>query len=627
MFFTISIEALSADKSPVFFDPTLENQVQISEIKFLTGEESSEPNTDFDRRFRPLKKESANLTRSKGYIWFRFQLISQDDTQRIIIRQPAALSRELVLFRQSKSGFVNAGAAMSDNVTSVAFYPQSGSHTYYLRLNSAIHRLDLEFWASDSLIAQRRIDNIIFGSFIFVTFISIFFSIILAVWYKETSFAAYVVSTIATVAFFGIQSGMVRYIIPTDFFLKYNTLLYGSTVCFLVSSLGYYMYHFLGITKDPNPMIRFGALAIIYSALATSIFIGTEVVELRIEVIHFLVATSLLYITIFFFRVRSLEAKIMASSWLVLVTHAVAYTLHLRGFISGGWYIIRGVYFGIILQYILYNLAVLVRFDNIRRSDQESKIRLKQTEAAKAKEQEGRLRVQSLLHVLCHDLANPLTVISCYLNMAIPKVDEPIKKQLSTALGSCSDMEAMMLVIRTQEAIRTGKHQASVDNISVSVALHKVSAIFNDRAEKKQVAIITSLSDANMVLSIDPTILVYSILANLLSNAIKFSPRGSKIHLNAYQTEENVILEVKDNGSGIPAELISVIFDESQASSRPGTSGEEGTGFGTLQVKRYTEIFGGNIQVQSQIGVDAGTTFKLKFPTPKKESGILKHSA
>ena len=74
--------------------------------------------------------------------------------------------------------------------------------------------------------------------------------------------------------------------------------------------------------------------------------------------------------------------------------------------------------------------------------------------------------------------------------------------------------------------------------------------------------------------------LLNSVINNLMSNAIKFSLPGGKIILETYDNEDHAVIEIKDNGIGIPREMISHLFSVEKPTTRLGTAGEQGTGFG-----------------------------------------------
>lgn len=104
--------------------------------------------------------------------------------------------------------------------------------------------------------------------------------------------------------------------------------------------------------------------------------------------------------------------------------------------------------------------------------------------------------------------------------------------------------------------------------------------------------------------------LLRHILDNLLSNAIKYSPQGGTVNFELTGEQEKVIFCIQDWGIGIPAADLAKLFDLFHRASNVGTI--SGTGLGLSIVKNAIEIHGGQIEVQSQVGV--GTKFIVTLP-------------
>ena len=102
---------------------------------------------------------------------------------------------------------------------------------------------------------------------------------------------------------------------------------------------------------------------------------------------------------------------------------------------------------------------------------------------------------------------------------------------------------------------------------------------------------------------------VKQILFNLLSNAVKFTPPGGRICLRARPVQDAVEISVSDTGVGIAPEHQERIFEEFQ--QVPGAS-SEGTGLGLTLTRKFVELHGGRIWVESAAG--AGTTFSFTLP-------------
>jgi signal transduction histidine kinase len=99
-------------------------------------------------------------------------------------------------------------------------------------------------------------------------------------------------------------------------------------------------------------------------------------------------------------------------------------------------------------------------------------------------------------------------------------------------------------------------------------------------------------------------------LGNLLTNAVKYSPDSGTIRAHARREGDHVLLEISDEGIGIPVEDQAHLFEAFHRASNVGET--SGTGLGLLLVKRCVEIHLGTIAFESTVG--RGTTFRVTLP-------------
>jgi signal transduction histidine kinase len=109
---------------------------------------------------------------------------------------------------------------------------------------------------------------------------------------------------------------------------------------------------------------------------------------------------------------------------------------------------------------------------------------------------------------------------------------------------------------------------------------------------------------------------VRQVVLNLLSNAIKFTPEGGRIDVQASPGDGVVEVSVIDTGVGIAPEDQEAIFEEFR---QVGTAAKkvEGTGLGLASSRKFIELHGGQIWVESQVGV--GSTFTFSIPVRRDE--------
>ena len=102
------------------------------------------------------------------------------------------------------------------------------------------------------------------------------------------------------------------------------------------------------------------------------------------------------------------------------------------------------------------------------------------------------------------------------------------------------------------------------------------------------------------------------IMLNLLSNAVKFTPDGGKVSVSAKKDTTCVEIAVKDTGIGIAREDHAAVFEEFKQVGRDYTKKAEGTGLGLALTKRFVELHGGSIRLDSAPG--KGSTFTVSLP-------------
>ena len=104
---------------------------------------------------------------------------------------------------------------------------------------------------------------------------------------------------------------------------------------------------------------------------------------------------------------------------------------------------------------------------------------------------------------------------------------------------------------------------------------------------------------------------ISQVIFNLLSNAVKFTPAGGTVGIGATQVDDEVRVSVADTGPGIAPEDVERIFEEFQQTDA-GSEQQEGTGLGLALSKRFVELHGGRIWVDSELG--KGSTFTFALP-------------
>lgn len=207
---------------------------------------------------------------------------------------------------------------------------------------------------------------------------------------------------------------------------------------------------------------------------------------------------------------------------------------------------------------------------------------------------------ESLLKVVLHDLSSPLMTMRFYL--AYVKASAETEEFVEKAKKSQSAMEKIILEIKNIYGQKNRRAKSHLKPVGIEECFNDVSFIFAQKLEKKNISLIfnNQLSPDTRVLA-DQTTLTHSVLSNLVSNGLKFSYPNSQIEVTAKEENDGIILEVRDQGPGIPNEVIQNIMLDQDNESSEGTSGEFGSGFGLSIVKSFVDSYGGQIEFDSRL--------------------------
>jgi len=227
-------------------------------------------------------------------------------------------------------------------------------------------------------------------------------------------------------------------------------------------------------------------------------------------------------------------------------------------------------------------------------------------------------KMQTLVRILSHDISNHLVVSTMHLSRMIKAAeDQKLLEGLNKVQRATHQIKDVIDMVREMIALRDGKKTMKLRSISLNECID---------ACLKNLEMLIAEKSMHVAVDVDPSVLIHAerrtltqqVLSNITSNAIKFSDAGGSLKFSAAMDGDTVKLYVIDQGIGMPEDPALNLFDSHVATSRAGTSGEAGTGFGMPVVKFYMSQYGGQISVKSrdrkQFGKESsGTTFELTF--------------
>jgi len=207
-------------------------------------------------------------------------------------------------------------------------------------------------------------------------------------------------------------------------------------------------------------------------------------------------------------------------------------------------------------------------------------------------------QLKHMLHILCHDLQNPLAGLFSLYNMVNDNLIDyhEVKPLIKVSLES--GLEIINLV-RQMRSLEEEKFELTLESCGLKKLLMKSRDILSQMLIKKNINLVINVSDEHRV-KVEKTSFVNTVINNIVSNAIKFSFPGSIIDINARQKLDKVIIDIIDHGIGIPEKLLGDVFNMGKHTSREGTNQETGTGFGMPLVKKFVMAYDGTIEVLSK---------------------------
>ena len=215
---------------------------------------------------------------------------------------------------------------------------------------------------------------------------------------------------------------------------------------------------------------------------------------------------------------------------------------------------------------------------------------------------------------MSHELRTPLNAIIGFSEVLLDptlKVNEEEQRQfLTDVLSSGKHLLGLINEVLDLAKIEAGKMELQIEPALLQDVVEAVSNTMRSLAAKKSINLRVDSDESLASFPMDGA-RVKQVLLNLVSNAIKFTPEGGRVWVRAGAKDGNARLEVGDTGPGIAAEDQERIFLEfQQAGSDAGKP--QGTGLGLALAKKFVEMHGGRIWLESEVG--KGSRFFFTIP-------------
>jgi len=218
---------------------------------------------------------------------------------------------------------------------------------------------------------------------------------------------------------------------------------------------------------------------------------------------------------------------------------------------------------------------------------------------------------ESLLANISHEMRTPLASMLGFLEFVIENKteEEQLKDYHITMHKEAVRLNEMITNFLDMQRLKSSLHQYDFKPIDVRELLDDVVAIFANPYAKNTITVCAP-SDLPAVFGEDE--LLHQALGNLISNALKYSSVGSEVIVDAFPTDDMVVISVKDKGIGIPSKSLDRIFDTFYRVEGASKRHVSGSGLGLALVKGIVEAHNGRVWAESTLG--QGSTFYVSLP-------------
>jgi len=284
---------------------------------------------------------------------------------------------------------------------------------------------------------------------------------------------------------------------------------------------------------------------------------------------------------------------------------------------------------------------ILVLLRKARKAEAVAKLAAKDTkklndklEIALKKAEDASLAKTRFLNNMSHDIRTPMNAILGYAQLMEEELKEKDLPETSDHLEKLQQSGNLLLSIINNvldmARIESGRMEIDENYGRIEDIRQTLFEIFGDEAKKKNIALHYTINVEHEHILTDTT-KVKEIFVNILSNAIKYTPPGGSVMINVDELvcDESgymmVRTRVSDTGIGMSQDYLTKIFDAFTRERNTTKSKITGSGLGMSIVKRYVDLLGGTIDVESEPGKGSTFTVTLKHRIADESYYVKKH--
>jgi two-component system, sensor histidine kinase and response regulator len=213
--------------------------------------------------------------------------------------------------------------------------------------------------------------------------------------------------------------------------------------------------------------------------------------------------------------------------------------------------------------------------------------------------------------MLVHDLRHPLSSLALMAEVLEAEDMLPDEKRAAVVQirGMCAEMTRLVDGVLAASRLEAGVFSVDPRMVTVGAIVEPMLGVFTPVAARRRVALVfEGPLDARVRADAQK---LRQALDNLVANALKFTPRGGRVRIRVWRTEESLVFEVADTGPGIAEQERSTIFDRYRQGTRGRAAG--GAGLGLAIARGIAEAHHGSVAVET--GDLGGAAFRIVLPS------------
>ncbi|MBM3425989.1 MAG: two-component sensor histidine kinase [Bacteroidetes bacterium] len=222
---------------------------------------------------------------------------------------------------------------------------------------------------------------------------------------------------------------------------------------------------------------------------------------------------------------------------------------------------------------------------------------------------------------ISHELKTPIFATQGYIHTLLDGAidDKQVRmKFLRKAAKSLDSLDHLVQDLLTLNQMESGVIKFSFTEFDLKELVQEVIEELEHKASKREVHIRVEFDPEKNYLTLADRQKIYRVCQNLIFNAVKYNHDGGEVHVCLKASKTQVLVEVKDNGPGIPPEDLKRIFERFYRVEKSRSKGKGGTGLGLAIVKHILEGHKSKIAVSSVLG--KGSIFSFELPLEKGSS-------